>query len=419
MRKSATLVWNGLLVGLVLLGASRAPGVVEATSRPGLAVNVLDAAFAAPTPLAEGVAGGIAGADVESLTALLEPIRSKHKLPALAAAVIKDGKVVALGATGVRRAGGEEAVTADDVFHLGSDTKAMTATLIGVLIEEGKFSWSSTVGEVFGDEVKDMDAAWKAVTIEQLLHNRGGAPADLNEGGLWGRLWEQKGSPTEQRMELVRGVITRPPVAEPGTKMIYSNGGFAIAGAMAEKVTGESWEDLMREKVFKPLGITTGGFGAPGHPEKVDQPWGHRPNGQPVKPGRGADNPPAIGPGGSAHMSMADWAKFVTAHLRGDPLNPAREAKLVAPEMYAKMHTPVDNYAMGWVIGSRGWAKGERDGDKGIVLNHAGSNTMWFCIAWVAPERDFAVLIATNMGGKPAERGADEVAGALIGAYGK
>src|SRR5262245_7613071 len=139
----------------------------------------------------------------QDLATLLEAIRAKHKLPALAAAVIKDGRVAAQAAVGVRRASGTEAVTIDDKFHLGSDTKAMTATLIAVLVEEGTLRWGTTVGEVFGDSVKDMDPAWKPVTVEQLVRNRGGAPAGLEAGGLWGKLWERKGTPTDQRMQLV------------------------------------------------------------------------------------------------------------------------------------------------------------------------------------------------------------------------
>src|SRR6185369_3637125 len=141
------------------------------------------------------------------------------------------------GACGVRKAGGTEAATMGDKFHLGSDTKAMTATLMAVLVEEGKLKWTTTVGEVFGDEVKGMDAGWKGVTLEQLLTHRAGAPGNLDAGGLWGRLGERKGTPTQQRMELLDGVVTRPPVNPPGTKFEYANAGYAIAGAMAEKVT--------------------------------------------------------------------------------------------------------------------------------------------------------------------------------------
>src|SRR5438093_1398063 len=123
------------------------------------------------------------------------------------------------------------------------------------------------------------------VTLHQLLTKRGGAPGALEKDPLWLKLWQHKGTPTSARRLLLEGVTSKPPEAPPGTKFIYSNAGYSIAGYMAEKVTGKSWEDLMREKIFRPLGMTTAGFGAPGTRAKNDQPRGHQANGTPVEPG--------------------------------------------------------------------------------------------------------------------------------------
>ena len=319
-----------------------------------------------------------------NLAGILEVIRAKYKIPCLAAAVLEGDQLVARGITGVRKAGSSERATLNDQFHLGSDTKAMTATLVAELIEEGKLDWSTTIGQIFGGSVKDMDPAWRTVTVEQLLTHRGGAPTNLNEGGLWSRLWERKGTPTEQRMELVKGVLSRPPAAAPGTKYIYSNAGYAIVGAMVEKITGRPWEELMQERLFKPLGITSGGFGAPGKGGAVDEPWGHTAVGTPVEPGPEADNPAAIGPAGTVHMTLADWSKFIALHLRGDSANPHRQVKLLKSATFDRLHRPADGpgpgYACGWLIAKRVWAKGSQPGDSGRVLTHAGSNTMWFCV---------------------------------------
>jgi hypothetical protein len=67
---------------------------------------------------------------------------------------------------------------------------------------------------------------------------------------------------------------------------------------------------------------------------------------------------------------------------------------------------------MGWAVTGRGWAKGE--GDKGLTWTHSGSNTMWYCTAWLAPERDFAVITACNQGGDKGAKACDEAASALI-----
>jgi len=232
-----------------------------------------------------------------------------------------------------------------------------------------------------------MDAQYQAVTLEQLLTHRGGAPGELEKDELWGKLWQHKGTPTSARRLLLQGVTSKPPEAPPGTKFIYSNAGVSIAGHMAEKVAGKSWEDLTREKIFRPLGMTTAGFGAPGTRAKNDQPRGHKADGSPVEPGPGADNPVAIGPAGIVHCSIGDWAKFVAANL------PSAKTKLVKPETLEKLHTPAPGepkYAMGWIIAdNQPWAGGP-------ALTHAGSNTMWFAVAWLAPKKDFAVLVACN-----------------------
>jgi CubicO group peptidase (beta-lactamase class C family) len=115
---------------------------------------------------------------MRSLDAELAPVRAKHGLPALAAAVVKDGSIVAAGAVGVRVHGIDIKVTIDDRFHLGSDTKAMTATLVAMLVEEGKLRWDLTIGEVLGGDVPGMNPQLAAVTLEQLLSHSGGIPSD-------------------------------------------------------------------------------------------------------------------------------------------------------------------------------------------------------------------------------------------------
>lgn len=83
-----------------------------------------------------------------STTQALESIRKKHDLPALAVVVVKDGRICDRAAAGVRKWGESAPVTTNDIFHIGSCTKAMTATLTAMLIEEGKLRWDSTLAEL-------------------------------------------------------------------------------------------------------------------------------------------------------------------------------------------------------------------------------------------------------------------------------
>ena len=130
----------------------------------------------------------------------------------------------------------------------------------------------------------------------------------------------------------------------------------------------------------------------------LTQPRGHKADGTAVEVGPAADNPAGIGPGGIVHCSIADWGKFVGMHLT---------KKILKAETFEKLHRPVGDYAMGWMVTRRPWAKGP-------VWTHAGTNTMWYAVVWASPEDNFAVLVMCNQGGDGAEKACDEAAGKLI-----
>jgi CubicO group peptidase (beta-lactamase class C family) len=345
----------------------------------------------------------------DPISKMLETIREKHKLPALAASVVVDGKVVVTNAVGFRKNDGDEEVTANDKFHLGSVTKSMTATVAAMLIEQGKLSWTTTIGETFPELKKEIHSQYADVTLEQLLSHRGGAPGTA-PGDLWTSAWSASGTPPQQRLAFVKGLVARKPEAKPGTKFIYSNQGYAIAGVMLEKASGKSWEDLMRSMLFEPLGMTSAGFGAPASVGKTDQPWGHAKNFlsgiEPVSPGPRADNPPAISPANAVHCSMGDLAKYAAFHMAGE----RGESKLLKAESFKKLHTAIpDNSdtALGWMELDRSWANGR-------ALMHNGSNTMFYVVVWMAPEKNCAVIVASNIGMNSAFMGCDEAASNLI-----
>jgi CubicO group peptidase (beta-lactamase class C family) len=351
----------------------------------------------------------------ESLHDLLDPLREKHALPALAAVVSLGGKVVGLGAVGVRKLGDETPVTAGDKFHLGSCTKAMTATLAATFVEEGRINWNSTLADVFADLKDAMHADYRGVTLEQLLQHRAGfsTETDPEAGALWTLLFQGKlkGTLREQRHAYSDLVLREAPIHPPGSKFAYSNRSYVVAGAMLEQVADGAWEDLLRKGVFEPLQMTTAGFGPMATPKMIDQPWSHRERDgklQPVDPGPFGDNPLMLGPAGTVHCSPGDWAKFLMDHLRG-----ARgDVGLLKPETYTRLHTPPEegDYACGWGTVERDWAGGR-------ALTHGGSNSLNFCTAWLAPQRDFAAAVMTNSGRDAASEACNDVVGKLIRKY--
>lgn len=353
----------------------------------------------------------------ESLDSLVEPIRAAGGIPALGLAVVRGVSVVGLGVTGHRQAGSMNPVRSGDHFHIGSNTKAMTATLLAVLVEQGKIGWTTTIDDVFSSLRDGIHSDYRSVMLSQLLTHQSGLPDDtMPDPILWPQICALSGPIVEQRRRLVELVLSRTPAAPPGSRFQYSNAGYTIAGAMAETVAGLSWEELMAQHVFGPLGMTSAGFGPPGAPGATDQPWGHTSDGcRPVPPGPAADNPLVMGPAGSVHSSLQDWAAFASLHLRGAR---GEGGLLLRPETFQQLQRPVPGnytaegrlYAHGWVVAQ--WARAG-----GTALGHAGTNTLWYAIVWVAPARDLAFLAATNCGGDAAFRACDDAIGAASQRY--
>ncbi len=347
---------------------------------------------------------------VDDLSALLEPIRANNKVPALSAVVVLSNRVVGIGAVGVRKIGTQEPVTIDDKWHIGSCTKSVTATLAAMLVADGAIRWNSTLAEVFPEYSASMEPQWRTVTLEWLVQNRSGA-AETVETGLWNALWNFSGSPRDSRLYLLTNVTKVAPAAAPGTSYIYSNTGFSLAGAMLEKVSNRPWESLVQERIFNPLEMRSSGFGVPASPRYLNQPWGHNLVGTtvtPVQPGIAADNPPAIGPSATIHASLLDLAKYVQFHLEGS----RGDTKLLSQALFTKLHTraPGQDYAMGWNVVARDWAGGD-------ALNHAGSNTHWYTLIWMAPNREFGVVANTNFGASAGQAAVQAVVTAVIQKY--
>ena len=341
----------------------------------------------------------VAEGDAE-LAVALQTIRMKYDVPAIAGAIVTSKGLERCAAVGVRKVGDGTAVTTNDLWHLGSETKAMTATLAGVLVEAGALKWDVTIAEVFPELAAALHPATTNLTLKQLLSHRAGLPRDLR----WGKF--NTGDVREQRVQALREALAKKPAFAPGEHFEYSNLGYVIAGAMLEKVTRQLWVDAISERVFKPLGMTSAGVGGFGTPGQLDQPWGHLRGGKPAQGnGPAMDNPAVIGPAGRVHCTLQDWAKFIADQLRGT----RGERALLKKSTYEFLQTPPfgGDYALGWGLAKRDWGGGP-------VLNHTGCNTLFYANVWVAPKKDFAVLICINQGDDIAFKASDAAAFALI-----
>ena len=389
------------LVGLQMVAASVPPA--SAAPAPGPSASV-------PIPL----------------EAMLEPVRTLYGLPALAAAVVIQGKVVAVGAVGTRQAGAQIPVQRTDRFHLGSDTKALTSLLAAMAVEEGKLRWTSTLAEVFPELAKQMAPGLGGVTLDQFLSHTSGVPSD-NEAflALLQQASGEDGNLNDLRYWLLGQFVKQPLAIKPGTRFAYANMNYLIVGAMLERVSGKTWEELLTERVFLPLELGTAGFGPQATLGRIDAPLGHQVVGGQLKAmlaGPNGDNPPILGPAGTAHMSVLDFARWAGWNAGEGKRGPA----LVRPTTLNKLHTPVvaipigpnggpgtptrGRYGLGWAEVTVSWAPEP-------LIQHTGSNGLNLAHIWLEPKRDLAMVVLTNLGSEAADAALLTVAPQLYGRF--
>ena len=344
---------------------------------------------------------------------LLNSIRLEERLPGLAAAIIIDSKLHSAAAVGVRETGTDNWLTVNDKFMIGSCTKAFTATTAAILVEEGRLSWQTTIRDAFPN--LNMLPEYENITIQQLLSHRAGLPKNLKEGKA---SWlidygfdEKRGTTPEiMRLQYLEKTVQNKLISPPGQVIHYSNSGYILAGAILEKIAGQTYEKLRAEKIFRPLGITTAGYGIPADLQPRSQPWGHYWD-KSTKSfvAYQADCPKFLSPAGNIHMSLKDWAKFIIVHLNSDPSN---KTKLLKSSSIQFLHTPPDSAELDFSFKERmlskffgygflnsnyalGWFTKEKNKSYDLIY-HGGRGLAFNAMVLVDLKTKNAILLVTN-----------------------
>lgn len=351
------------------------------------------------------------------LDATLRPYLGKWNLPAIGAAVLRDGELRGVGAVGTRRVGTDIPVTVHDRFHIGSDTKAMTVLLTALYIEQGKLGWDTPIGDVLSDLPSDTNAAFRRITLTQLMSHTSGLPGDDDAiGMLYVKAGEQDGNLDAQRRWLVAQWAPKPLAGTPGQSWAYSNLGYVVLGSVLERVGGKTWEELLATQVFDALQLRSAGFGPQSSMGRVDAPLPHDiVDGRPIAylAGPNADNPLVLGPAGTVHLSLLDfaaWANWQVGEGRRGPalVSPATMKRMhsavieMPPQPHAATGTPGSiqashlAYALGWGVATLSYAKTP-------FVAHSGSNGKNYAMILLQPQTDFAMVMTTNIGGPKAD----------------
>lgn len=312
----------------------------------------------------------------DSIQHIITKVVNDGKAPGMIAAIISSEGVISIGSAGERKAGSGIAFTTNNVVHLGSCTKAMTATMIATLVAEGKLNWDTKLIEAIPELKNKIHTDYHKITLWQLLTHRAGIPKNpTDEGALSSKEIKKR------RLEILEDNFKSPATYEID-KFHYSNFGYIIAACMAEQITGLSWEVLMKKRLFDPLGMSTAGFGNPNKSKSINQPWGHHKYLWKWWYPSEAYYDEVIGPAGRVYCSIADWAKFLSLQL-------TTENTILERKFLDKLIEPVGFYAGGWGVAEHDWANG-------ITLNHGRTIEIWYALVLVTPKFDRAFVVATN-----------------------
>jgi CubicO group peptidase (beta-lactamase class C family) len=302
-------------------------------------------------------------------------------IPAVGIVLVRHGRIADEATAGIRARDNPVPVLRSDLWHIGSDEKAMTATMIGRLVERRALSWHTPLTRLIPEVATSMRADYRSVDLIELLAHRAGLQ-DLIDSDYYERLYHDRRPMRAQRIDYVKMALSWQPSYPPGTNAKYSNRGTVIAALAAEDATGLSYEALMQREVFHPLGMTSPSF----DPSKRGELAGH--DGQTPKYGLKADNPRVDAPAGEVRLTLDDWAKFAIDQMKGDH----GKGRLVRKSTYALLHTGQKGtvYGLGWGVRSA------LDGVTGHFLTHSGSNGYWFARIVLAPDKENGLLIVTN-----------------------
>lgn len=317
----------------------------------------------------------------------LEKIRSHFGFPGMACGrLAKDGSV-SFEVCGVAKQGDATPLDKNSLLHLGSCTKSMTATLVAIYVEAGKLQWDSSLKAIFHDLPELKNSPWGDITVDELLEHTSGLPANA----AWSQ-WSHETDMFKARREIAAWAATLPWDEKRRGTFDYSNLGYMLLGHALECVDKRPWEEIISERLFRPLSMKSAGFGSPVRRNDYPVSWGHKrsEDGERWIPSD-SDNPSVLGPAGTVNASMEDWCKYLRIHLMS-PSDPGFPLP-IGKENWERLHQSrlKTEYAGGWGIGTRDWSNG-------TILTHNGSNTLWYCVVFLAPQRGLGVFAAANVG---------------------
>jgi CubicO group peptidase (beta-lactamase class C family) len=317
------------------------------------------------------------------------------KVPGLSIAVVRNDSVLYTKGFGVLSAGGTTPVNDQTLFEIGSSSKAFTATVVAMLVSDGKMRFDDRLA-MYLPELKLADpVANEAVTVRDALTHRSG----IGRGEL---VWLGAGISRDEVLHRLRFIKPESPFR---SRYSYQNMMYLAAGQAAGKAAGSSWDELVRQRIFTPLGMTssvTSWRGLSNPNVTTPHGMGERDSVY-TKPHFGGEN---IAPAGAILSNARDMAQWLRFQLADGVVGGKR---LVSNAALRETHTPqmligggggrgaaadsvrvtnFNTYAMGWII---------EDYRHALVWQHGGNTDGMTAAVGMLPEHKLGVAVLSNM----------------------
>lgn len=314
------------------------------------------------------------------------------KVPGLAIAIVKDGKVIFSEGFGYRDVKNKLEVTPKTLFAIGSCSKAFTATAIGILVDEGNLDWDKPLRDYLPAFKMHDSFATERMTPRDLVCHRSGLP---RHDAVW------YSSPFS-RKEIFERIQYLEPSKDFRSFWQYQNIMFMTAGYMVGQIAGTTWEEFVQKKILDPLGMKDGNFSVENSKKALDFALPYTVKKEEIKeiPFRNIDN---IGPAGSINSNVTDMAQWILLNLNkgkwGDKqiISEANLSQIHSPQMIMPAPIKYDevlysSYGMGWAITPY----------RGHLLIHHGGGIDGF-ISWVSfmPRDKIGLVVLTNTDNAP------------------
>lgn len=320
-----------------------------------------------------------------------DSILTACNIPEISYAVVDSKSTLEIAALGKHSIKLPDTATLNDRFHIGSNTKAMTAFMIARYVEKGSLKWGTKFFDLFPEWKEKSKSDYENITLQDLLTHKAGIQPFQGESDPL--IPNFKGTKQEKREQFGQFVLTLEPLKpDHQHPFIYSNAGYTLATLMLEKVTGKSWEQLVEIVFNKDLKLNVK-LSRPENQKQKDT-WGHLSDKGTLKPVPSAfdEHLDYTEPAGDLNIKLKDYIKFIQLNLKGLE----GQDNYLKSETYQFIHKGVENYSLGWF---NIYETGKE------ISSHSGTEGTYFTLVQIDRIKGIAYIIFANSFNQKTQQG--------------